>query len=117
MRQPASKRDQQAVRFWEGEPQAVRETRIPSPGSQVMAFLQEHGCVLVETDVCVHITFPEGSTRTEIYPRCMDARFRLCLPDGTQLHEVQPRFADPTRRSLLYPMQPMCQDNHQDPQA
>ena len=37
------------------------------------------------------IIFPAGTTRTELWPRAMEARFRVVLPDGLELREVDSR--------------------------
>lgn len=54
-----------------------------------------HGCAIrnEEEEGKPHCTviFPAGTTRTELYPRAMEARFRVVLPDGLELREVDSR--------------------------
>jgi len=54
----------------------------------------KHGCTLEEhPNECI-IIFPEGTTKTEIYPRTMQSRYRIILPDGYELREIYDRYRE-----------------------
>lgn len=57
-------------------------------------YLEERGCVMVKENEAVRITYPAGTTRTEIPPRTMCERFKIILPDGTELQESRPFLMD-----------------------
>ena len=51
-----------------------------------------HGCKLNERpDECI-ISFPEGTTRREIYPRTISEHYQINLPDGYILYEDYDRW-------------------------
>jgi hypothetical protein len=57
-------------------------------GEEPKEIIRKHGCRLEEhPNECI-IFFPEGTTKTEIYPRTRQARYRIILPDGYELREV-----------------------------
>ena len=53
--------------------------------------LLNHGCTIDGNGPECTVIFPEGTTRAEIYPRTYQTRFRLVLPDGAELREVDVR--------------------------
>ncbi len=57
-------------------------------------YLAEHGCATVEENGAVTVTYPTGTTRTEILPRTMCEQYRVVLPDGTELQEAHPFLMD-----------------------
>ncbi len=48
----------------------------------------EHDCNIVESLESVVIHFPAGTTSQELHPRTTDTRYRLMLPDKTELYLV-----------------------------
>ncbi|MBV9258777.1 MAG: hypothetical protein JO215_12255 [Ktedonobacteraceae bacterium] len=63
-------------------------------------FLREQGCKIISAsnDTTV-IEYPEGTTRQELYPRTVDIRYKVMLPNGRELREVMNRVSE--RRALL----------------
>lgn len=55
---------------------------------EVAALLQAHGCLLEESNTCLWLTYPAGTTYEELYPRVHTTRYLVTLPDGYCL-EVQ----------------------------
>ena len=67
-------------------------TTIPFEVEEAKEILAKHGCIIEEHSNQYIIFFPEGTTRTEIYPRTMQSQYRIILPDGYELREMYDRF-------------------------
>ena len=84
-----------------GNPHTVQSLKTLIQRDGVKQFLLNHGCTIDEEGTqgpeCT-VIFPAGTTRTELYPRAMEARFRILLPDHVELREIDNR----RERSQLY---------------
>lgn len=69
-------------------------TTIPFEVEEAKEIMAKHGCIIEEHPNRYIIFFPEGTTRTEIYPRTMHSRFRIILPDGYELREIYDRYRE-----------------------
>ncbi len=79
--------------------QQQKKIKTPPFIDEVTKVIKAHGCEIVEyADYCV-VTFPEGTTRTEIFPRLYNARYQITLPDGFQVREMYDRCRE---QSLLF---------------
>ncbi|MDQ2888421.1 MAG: hypothetical protein M3Y39_20340 [Chloroflexota bacterium] len=61
-------------------------------GEVVHTFLHNHGCVIEpisrQED---RLIYPVGSTRQQLYPLTSDIRYKVLLPDGIELREIDRR--------------------------
>ena len=69
-------------------------TTLPFEVEEAKEIIRKHGCVLEEHPQECIIFFPEGTTRTEIYPRTTQSRYCIVLPDGYELLEMYDRYRD-----------------------
>jgi hypothetical protein len=80
-------------------------SQLSSPlieNEEAKTIMQKHGCSLEEhSDECI-VYFPEGTTKTEIYPRTRYPRYHIVLPDGYELRETY----DPYREISFLAYQP-----------
>lgn len=56
---------------------------------EARTYLERHGCVIVEGDGVATVSYPAGAISTELLPRTCYERFKIVLPDGTQLQEAR----------------------------
>jgi hypothetical protein len=77
----------------------LEKLKTPPMIDEAKEIIKEHGCAIVEyADYCV-VTFPEGTTRMEIFPRLYNERYQITLPDGFQIREMFDRCQE---QSLLF---------------
>jgi hypothetical protein len=65
-------------------------------------YLEQHGCTITERNGEITVNYPAGTTSTEILPRTLYERFKIVLPDGTELREARP-FLISTENCLFLP--------------
>ena len=81
--------------------QPLHELKTPPLTEEARKIIVRHGCTLDEnTDECI-VSFPEGTTRTEILPRLMTERYRITFPDNYELQENYDKYREIS--ILLYP--------------
>ena len=75
-----------------GEIVAATPLKVLHIGKVLRRFLLNHGCTIEVVDWQKDfLTYPEGSTRRELFPRTIDIRYQVLLPDSIELREVEPR--------------------------
>ena len=80
-------------------PVSLHQLKTPLMIDEAKKVMREHGCEIVEyTDHCV-VSFPEGTMRTEIFPRLYNERYQITLPNGFQIREMYDRCQE---YSLLF---------------
>ena len=56
---------------------------------EARVLLGKHGCTIVTCIGYCKVTFPEGTTRSSIFPRMsLSERYKIVLPDGYEMREV-----------------------------
>lgn len=77
-----------------GPTEPAEPVKLPGIFPKARRFLEEHGCTVTDCDDgFVLVSYPEGTTSTEIYPRACYARYHILLPDGTELQENRPALS------------------------
>ncbi|MGB8343550.1 MAG: hypothetical protein WCD86_01635 [Ktedonobacteraceae bacterium] len=76
----------------------LRVITSPAMPREAVVTMKKHGCVFERREADLIITFPPGTTRTEIWPRVWSERYTLCLPDGYCVRQVVMRSE---RQSLI----------------
>ena len=56
---------------------------LSGTSAEISEYLQRHGCTVSASTDYDLVTFPEGTTEQEIFPRTFESRYRITLPDGT----------------------------------
>lgn len=77
---------QHVVRSWEGPETPIAQLIFPPFKKEVKngvkELLESHGCTVEVRGADYVVTFPEGTTRREIFPRTFHERHRIKLADG-----------------------------------
>ncbi|MFL5692309.1 MAG: hypothetical protein ACJ795_10925 [Ktedonobacteraceae bacterium] len=77
----------------------LHQLKTPPMIDEAKRMMRENGCTIVEyLDHCI-VTFPQGTLRTESFPRLYNERYQITLPDGVQLREMYDRCQE---NSLLF---------------
>jgi hypothetical protein len=63
---------------------------LPGIFPKAKSYLEEHGCTVMERNGIVIVSYPEGATSTEVFPRTGYSHHDIKLPDGTELQEFRP---------------------------
>ena len=83
-------------------PISLCQLKTPPMTDEAKTTMREHGCGVVEHADHYRVFFPEGTMRTEIFPRLYNERYTITLPDGFQIREMYDRCQE---QSLLFLLQ------------
>ena len=72
----------------EGRVEPARSITLPGIKPKAKQYLEQHGCTIAEEKGLVLVIYSEGTTKREMYPRTAYERYRVHLPDGTELREA-----------------------------
>ncbi len=79
----------------------LHQLKTPPLTEEARKIIVRHGCTLYEnTDECI-VYFPQGTTRSEIFPRMMTEQYRITFPDSYELQEIYDKYREMS--ILLYP--------------
>ena len=79
----------------------LHQLKTPPLTEEAREIIVRHGCTLDENIDEGMMSFPEGTTRTELLPRMMTERYHITFPDGYKLQEVYDKYREIS--ILLYP--------------
>ena len=66
----------------------LHQLKTPPLTEEARKIIVSHGCTLDENiDKCM-VSFPEGTTRTEIFPCMMTEQYRITFPDNYKLQGI-----------------------------
>ncbi|MBE3558518.1 MAG: hypothetical protein IMW89_04745 [Ktedonobacteraceae bacterium] len=77
-------------------------------------WLRKHGCRIFNKDTYYKIMFPEGTSEAELFPRCVEPRFKMCLPDGTRIYRQEMRGRERGSEGLNVLFLPIKQEEDDD---
>ncbi|HEX9504232.1 MAG TPA: hypothetical protein VF974_08030 [Patescibacteria group bacterium] len=72
----------------------LSQLKTPLLTEEAKEVMLKHGCTLEENPNECMVFFPEGTTRTELFPRMMTERYHITLPDSYKLHEVYDKYRE-----------------------
>lgn len=76
----------------ESPAQTIRQIKTTALDPHVRSMLTAYECTIVdEKGKGYTVILPEGTTRTELFPRTIEARFRIRLPGGLELRQIDNR--------------------------
>src|SRR6266567_690287 len=87
---------------WLGAPQQATTAHCPALCQEAQQLLANHGCTFSAADNQKHvqITYPDGTTKREIYPRLnLSEKYWVYFPDG---YEIMEMYDWPRKISLLF---------------
>jgi hypothetical protein len=79
----------------------LHQLKTPPFTQEAKEIMLRHGCTLDEYPHECIVSFPEGTTRTEIFPRMMTERYHITLSDSYKLHENYDKYREIS--ILFYP--------------
>ncbi len=80
-------------------PVSLRHLTTPPMIDEAREMIKQHGCEVYEYPNHCVVTFPEGTRRSEMFPRLPCERYEITLPDGFQMVEMDDRWRE---HSLLF---------------
>jgi hypothetical protein len=83
-------------------PVPIHQLESPPVTDEAKAVMSQHQCEVVEHLNYCTVMFPEGTMRTEIYPRTHSERYRIMLPDRFEMMEIYDRFQEQSMLFLVF---------------
>lgn len=84
-----------------GTPTKADTFTLAAISEQASTFLLLHGCQINHQPESTTIQYPQGTTRQILYPVTRDERYRVMLPDKTEIREVVNCFSASYNNLLL----------------